>query len=90
MVTRLAVVLVQGESSVEVTYLTTFNRESTVPASLDESMWYPTIVPGENKDSKSVVQPEAQWASLRRKQTITANPVGCFFLPRIVNISDIL
>lgn len=93
-VARLAVVLVAGSSSVQVTYLATFAQSTQLPASFpDKSMWYP-ILPA---TKESVYDPlpalqnnKAQWACLRRKQTITDDPVGYLFSPLIVNISDIL
>ena len=88
-VTRLAVVLVAGSSSVEVTYLATFIHSTKLPASFaDKSMWYP-MSPA-TKESTHEPLPAlpnntAQWACLRRKQTITDNPVGYLFnsTPRI-------
>ena len=91
---KLAVVLVADNSGVQVTYLTTFGGESTLPSTLNEKgMWYP-ISPAENEDIyvplPALKTNKAQWASLRQKQTITASSVGHFFLPGIVNISDTL
>ena len=93
-VTRLAVVLVTGSSSVQVTYLATFAKSTKLPTSFtDKSFWYP-IKPA-TKESTYEPLPAlpnnvAQWASLRKKQTITKSPVGYSFSPRIVNISDAL
>jgi len=78
-VTRLAVVLVAGTASVEVTYLATFERSTTLPASFtDQTMWYP-IKPATKEstthDPLPALNKEAQWACLRKKQTITTDPV---------------
>ncbi|KAF8737183.1 hypothetical protein AX14_013311 [Amanita brunnescens Koide BX004] len=78
-VTRLAVVLVTGSSSVQVTYLATFAKSTKLPTSFtDKSFWYP-IKPA-TKESTYEPLPAlpnnvAQWASLRKKQTITKDPV---------------
>ncbi|KAJ7228553.1 hypothetical protein GGX14DRAFT_613506 [Mycena pura] len=92
-ITRLAVVLVAGTASVEVTYLATFARSTTLPSSFaDKSYWYPFTPAGQ----ESIYEPlpamtnnEAQWASLRVTQTITQDTVGdlahlvdCFSLIR--------
>ena len=82
-VTRLAVVLVAGSSSVEVTYLATFIHSTKLPASFaDKSMWYP-ISPATKESTHdplpALPNNTAQWACLRRKQTITDNPVGYLF-----------
>jgi len=93
-VTRLAVVLVAGSSSVQVTYLATFAGSTQLPASFaDKSIWYP-ISPAKKESTHdplpALPNNKAQWACLRKKQTITEDPVGYLFPPRIVNISDVL
>ncbi|KAJ7228547.1 hypothetical protein GGX14DRAFT_384986 [Mycena pura] len=78
-ITRLAVVLVAGNTSVQVTYLATFARSTTLPTSFaDKSYWYPFTPAGQ----ESIYEPlparannEAQWASLRVTQTITQGTV---------------
>ncbi|KZT03133.1 uncharacterized protein LAESUDRAFT_762126 [Laetiporus sulphureus 93-53] len=58
-VKRLCVVLIEGTTSVVVTYLTTFGDSAALPTRFtDKSYWYP-----------------AQWVSLRQKQTIFDDPV---------------
>ena len=91
-VTRLAVVLVAGSSSVQVTYLATFAQSTQLPTSFaDKSIWYP-ISPAKKEGTHdplpALPNNTAQWACLRKKQKITDNPVGYLFPPRIVNISD--
>ena len=91
-VTRLAVVLATGSSSVQVTYLATFAQSTKLPASFaDKSLWYP-ISPATKEGTydplPALPNNKAQWACLRKKQTITGNPVGHLFLPCIVYIPD--
>jgi len=79
-VTRLAIVLVAGSSSVQVTYLATFAGTTQIPASFsDKSMWYP-ISPAKKESTydplPALPNNKAQWACLRKKQTITDNPVN--------------
>ena len=86
---QLAIVLITGKSSVEVTYLASFRGKDgeepklCLPTKLDKSMWYP-ISPAENEGHfaplPTLENNKAHWASLRRKQTITVNPVGYFYL----------
>ncbi len=91
-VTRLAVVLVTGSSSVQVAYLATFAQSTKLPASFaDKSLWYP-ISPATKESTyaplSALPNSKAQWACLRKKQTITENPVGYLFPPPIVYIPD--
>ncbi|KAF8886083.1 hypothetical protein CPB84DRAFT_1827144 [Gymnopilus junonius] len=77
-VTRLCIILEKGTSSVTVTYLATFAGATSLPTSFtDKSLWYP-IKPA-TKESTYQPLPEtngkAQWACLRKKQTITTDPV---------------
>jgi len=79
-VTRLAVVLVAGTSSVTVTYLATFAKSSSLPTTFtDKTMWYP-IKPATKESTyeplPALPNNTAQWASLRKKQTITTNPAN--------------
>jgi hypothetical protein len=79
-VTRLAVVLVAGSSSVQVTYLATFAGSTQLPASFaDKSIWYP-ISPAKKESTHdplpALPNNKAQWACLRKKQTITEDPVN--------------
>ncbi|GBE85424.1 hypothetical protein BKA93DRAFT_828887 [Sparassis latifolia] len=77
-VRRLCVVLVAGSSSVVVTYLATFNQSKTLPASFtDKSYWYP-VSPATKEgtlDPLPSLNGTAQWVSLRKKQTVTEDPV---------------
>ncbi|KAF8801419.1 hypothetical protein BYT27DRAFT_7198199 [Phlegmacium glaucopus] len=71
---RLCVVLVTGSTSIGVTYLATFNRQTVLPDNLNQNLWYP-IKPAEKGDQDFDPLPgepngEAQWASLRRIQYI--------------------
>lgn len=84
MVTRLAVVLVAGSSSVKVSYLATFVQATQLPASFaDKSMWYP-ISPAKKESTydplPALPNNKSQWACLRKIQTITDDPVGYFHL----------
>ncbi|KAJ7035702.1 hypothetical protein C8F04DRAFT_1098212 [Mycena alexandri] len=79
-VTRLAVVLVAGATSVRVTYLATFAGATALPASFaDKSYWYP-FTPATKESTYDPLparadSPVAQWASLRATQTVTQTPV---------------
>ncbi|KAI0299209.1 hypothetical protein BC826DRAFT_63381 [Russula brevipes] len=82
-ITRLAVVLVAGSSSVQVTYLATFAKSTQLPTTIaDKTMWYP-ISPATKESTHdplpALQNNTAQWASLRQKQTITTDPVGYLF-----------
>lgn len=71
-------VLVSGTTSVEVTYVATFDQKTQLPSQLDKTMWYPfspATKEGSYDPLPSIIGGKAQWASLRTKQTITANPV---------------
>ncbi|CCL99536.1 uncharacterized protein FIBRA_01554 [Fibroporia radiculosa] len=75
-VVRHCVVLEKNEHSVVVTYLATFGGSKKLPTTLQEVYWYP-IEPAE-KEGKHEPLPElnpgvAQWASLRKKQTVTGD-----------------
>ncbi|TFK42012.1 hypothetical protein BDQ12DRAFT_710341 [Crucibulum laeve] len=79
-VTRLAVVLVAGASSVQVTYLATFAQSTQLPTTFtDKTMWYP-IKPATKESTydplPALPNGKAQWACLRKKQTITTDPVN--------------
>lgn len=78
-VERYCVVLAVGTQSITVTYLATFNRAKKLPTTLDEAYWYP-IDPAEKEaalDPLPALNTNAQWASLRTKQTIAVTPVSC-------------
>jgi len=79
-VTRLAIVLVAGTSSITVTYLATFAGSTSLPTTFsDKTMWYP-IAPATKESNydplPALPNNTAQWACLRKKQTITADPVN--------------
>jgi len=75
---RLCIVLVPGTQSVQVTYLATLGSSTSLPATLDRTMWYP-FEPATKEGSYTPLPPlssaKAQWACLRIKQKITANPI---------------
>ena len=78
-VRRICVVLVPGETSVEVTYVATFDQSHTLPHTLDKEMWYPfkpATKEGDLEPLPELSNKKAQWASLRTKHTVTQNPVS--------------
>ena len=77
-VRRICLVLEPGETSVQVTYVATFSENTTLPSTLDKTMWYP-LAPATQEGSfaplPALDNGKAQWASLRTRHTITVNPV---------------
>jgi len=77
-VRRICLVLEPGETGVQVTYVATFGESTTLPATLDKTMWYP-FAPATQEGSFAPLlaldNGKAQWASLRTRHTITVNPV---------------
>ena len=73
--------LVPGQTSVQVTYVATFDQSTTLPSALDKTVWYPfkpATKEGDLEPLPELSNEKAQWASLRTKQTITKNPVSSF------------
>jgi hypothetical protein len=78
-VDRYCIVLAVEAQSITVTYLATFKRSTKLPTTLDKAYWYP-VDPAEKEaalDPLPALNTNAQWASLRKKQTITVTPVSC-------------
>jgi hypothetical protein len=77
-VRRICLVLETGETGVQVTYIATFGESTTLPATLDKTMWYP-FAPATQEGSfvplLALDNGKAQWGSLRTRHTITINPV---------------
>ncbi|KAI9571765.1 hypothetical protein HD554DRAFT_1819731 [Boletus coccyginus] len=76
-VRRICLVLVPGQTSVQVTYVATFGQSTTLSTELDKAMWYPfkpATKEGNLEPLPALSNGKAQWASLRTKHTITKNP----------------
>lgn len=93
-VTRLAVILIAGSSSVIVTYFATFAKSTSPPTTFtDKTLWYPVAPATKESDYDplpALPNNTAQRASLHTKQTITESPVGSLFPPCLDNIFNTL
>ncbi|KAI5983081.1 hypothetical protein F5J12DRAFT_150524 [Pisolithus orientalis] len=80
---RICVVLETNETSVQVTYFSTFHEANDLPPTLDKDLWYPVqpaIQEGryEPLPGWNVYEERAQWASLRQKHKVTQQKVYKF------------
>lgn len=83
-VTRLCIVLTPGAHSVDVTYQATFAQSTSLPGNFtDKDLWYP-VSPAKKEGSHEPLPAlgdgKAAWASLRKTQTITQDPVEYSYL----------
>ena len=69
----ICLVLEPGKTSVQVTYVATFSENTTLPFTLNKTMWYP-FAPATQEGSFAPLlaldNGKVQWASLRTRHTI--------------------